>query len=127
MLPASIPADCFMTLSVADFLSIAYFNAYFIMGGNGTKDNDMTSLTIQKALDIARNSEEVDPVVTAYLEQQLAEIWSRIEAEPDSYILSKDEFAVLNFFRDRSMNPALTQSAVRRFWDNYSSPPRSEA
>lgn len=117
-----------MTLSVADLVSIATLNLFFIMGGNGTKDYDMTSLTIQKALDIARNAEgDIDPAVSAYLEQQLAGIWARIEAEPDSYILSKDEFAVLNFYRHRCMNPTLAQSAVRRFWDSYSSPPLSEA
>jgi hypothetical protein len=128
MLLAGISAAYFMTLSVADLVSIATLNLFFIMGGNGTKDLNMASLTIQKALDIARNSEgDIDPAVSAYLEQQLADIWARIEAEPDSYILSKDEFAVLNFYRHRSMNPALAQSAVRRFWDNYSSPPRSEA
>ena len=117
-----------MTFSVADFFSIAYYNLLFIMGGNGTKESDITSLTTQKALDIARNSEgDIDPAISSYLEQQLADIWARIEAQPDSYLLSKDEFALFNFYRHRSMNTELAQSAVRRFWDNYSSPPHSES
>ena len=90
------------------------------MGGNGNQDIDASSLTIQKALDIARNSEgTVDPVVRDYLERQLRAVWDNIEAAPETYVLSKDEFALFNFYRERASSNALAQAAVRRFWDNY--------
>jgi hypothetical protein len=91
------------------------------MGIQGSEQIDVSSLTIQKALDIVRNSEEsVDPVVSDYLESQLREIWDRIEAEPESYILNKDEFALFNYNIRRAPSSSLAQSAVQRFWDNYS-------
>jgi hypothetical protein len=91
------------------------------MGGQGGQEIDVSSLTIQKALDIVRNSEgSVDEAVSDYLESQLREIWDRIEAEPESYILSKDEFALFNYYRDRAPSSSLAQSAVQRFWNNYS-------
>jgi hypothetical protein len=90
------------------------------MGGNGNQEINAVELTIQKALDIARNTEgPVDPAVTAYLERKLREIWVHIEAEPETYILSKDEFALFNFYRQRATSSTLAQAAIRRFWDNY--------
>ena len=42
------------------------------MGGNGNQEINAAELTIQKALDIARNTEgPVDPTVAAYLERKL--------------------------------------------------------
>jgi hypothetical protein len=93
----------------------------FTMGGRNFDSIDTTDLTIQKALDIARNSEEpIDEIVLEFLEGQLREIWDHIEAEPESYILNKDEFALFNFYRHRAPSSVLAQSAVRRFWDSYS-------
>jgi len=90
------------------------------MGGNGNLEVDASSLTIQKALDIARNSDgSIDPIVQDFLERQLRVIWDHIESEPDSYVLSKDEFALFNFYRHRATSNSLAQAAVRRFWDNY--------
>lgn len=90
------------------------------MGGNGNQEINAEELTIQKALDIARNTEgAVDQSVTSYLEGKLRNIWIQIEAHPETYILSKDEFALFNFYRQRATSSALAQSAIRRFWDNY--------
>jgi hypothetical protein len=97
------------------------------MGGNGNQDEiDSSDLTIQKALDISRNCEgPVDPIVRNYLDRQLRAIWARIEAEPESYILNKDEFAIFNYFRYRAASSTLAQSAIKRFWDNYVEPPET--
>jgi hypothetical protein len=90
------------------------------MGGQDSESIDITDLTIQKALDVARNSEEpIDPTLLEFLEGQLREIWDHIEAEPESYILNKDEFALFNFYRHRAPSSVLAQAAVRRFWDSY--------
>ena len=96
------------------------------MGGNGNQEIDSSDLTIQKALEISRNTEGlVDPVIRNYLDRQLRAIWARIEAEPDSYILNKDEFALFNYYRYRATSSTLAQSAIKRFWDNYVEQPQT--
>jgi hypothetical protein len=96
------------------------------MGGNGGADTDGYGyLTIQRALDIARNSEGgVDPVISNYLEKALREVWARLQAQPNTYILSKDEFALFNYFRARFQSSDIAQRAVRRFWDHYEGDPQ---
>jgi hypothetical protein len=92
-----------------------------IMGGNEADGY----FTIQRALDIARNSEGVvDPTISSYLERALRDVWTRLEAAPESYILTKDEFALFNFFRHRFTTSNVAQGAVQRFWDNYQGDPR---
>lgn len=77
-------------------------------------------LSIQTALDIARNSEgDVEPTISAYLDACLQDVWAKLAAEPDSYIMTKDEFAVLNYFRPRFTDSEIAQSAIRRFWEHY--------
>jgi hypothetical protein len=91
------------------------------MGGNGNQEIDASSLDVQKALEIARNSEgAVDTTVRDFLDQKWLEVWKALETEPETYVLDKDEFAVFNFFRNRSLSSPLAQSAIRRFWDNHS-------
>ncbi|KAF2665426.1 hypothetical protein BT63DRAFT_459002 [Microthyrium microscopicum] len=90
------------------------------MDVNENQEIDASTLTIQKALEIARNSDiEVDPLVLDYLERKFDEVWARIEAEPESYLLTKDEFALFNYLRSRATSTALAKAAIRRFWDNY--------
>ncbi|KAF2398951.1 hypothetical protein EJ06DRAFT_557490 [Trichodelitschia bisporula] len=73
-----------------------------------------------RALDIARNSEGiVDPVISSYLERSLRDVWARIEAQPEAYVLSKDEFALFNYFQHRFLTSRIAQRAVQRFWENY--------
>lgn len=91
------------------------------MGGNEVDGH----FTIQRALEIARNSEGVvDPTVSSCLERSLREVWARLEANPDNYVLAKDEFALFNYFRHRFTNSNIAQRAVQRFWDNYQGNPR---
>ncbi len=92
------------------------------MGGNRNSGSAATdTLTVSRALEIARNSEDagVDPAVTAILERAISEIWQRLIAHPDSYILSKEEFAVFNYFRNRFHGSDIAQKAVGRFWNNF--------
>ncbi|KAL8668355.1 MAG: hypothetical protein Q9168_007016 [Polycauliona sp. 1 TL-2023] len=80
-----------------------------------------SQLTPAKALEIARNSEDgsVPPLVTAVLERALGELWRRITAQPNSYVMSKEEFVVFNYFRSRFANLPMAQQAVARFWNNF--------
>ncbi|THW25689.1 hypothetical protein D6D23_04108 [Aureobasidium pullulans] len=81
---------------------------------------DSGVLDIQRALDIARNTEgDLDHSVAKYLEEQLAGVWNRLESRPDSYVLSKDEFAIFNFFIGRYQESTVAEKAIARFWSSY--------
>lgn len=87
------------------------------MGGNNAASVDGVGvLNYQRAIDIARNTEgELDPHVSSYLEDAVRDIWSNINAYPESYVLTKDEFAVFNYFRHR-FEGDLAEQAVDRYW-----------
>lgn len=83
-------------------------------------------VTIKRALDIARNSDGVvDPSILSCLERSLRDIWSRIEADPENYVFTADEFALFNYFRYRFTNSRTAQRAVERFWNQYQGVPRN--
>lgn len=77
--------------------------------------------SIRQALERARNCDDgtVDAQTTTVLEAAIAELWLRIQAEPDSYVLSSDEFALFNYFLKRYRGSSVAQRAVARFWNNY--------
>lgn len=89
------------------------------MGGNGNSNSGVDGvgqLTYQRAIDIARNTEgDLDPSVTSYLEHAIAEITNRLNSQPDTYVLSKDEFAVFNYYRQR-FSGDVAERAVDRYW-----------
>ena len=97
------------------------------MGGNGVTNVDGVGiLTYQRAIDIARNTEgELDPTVSAYLEQAIVDIWNRVNENPDTYVLSRDEFAVFNYYIRRFEESTAAQQAIARYWRNTADPPRS--
>lgn len=81
---------------------------------------DSACLDIQRALDIARNTEgDLDHTVSQYLETQLVEVWDRLESQPETYVLTKDEFAIFNFFIFRYNGSQVAEKAIARFWSNY--------
>ncbi|CAK4033036.1 Hypothetical predicted protein [Lecanosticta acicola] len=81
-------------------------------------------LNYQRAVDVARNTEgDLDPTVSAYLEGALRDIWSRITVQPNAYIMTKDEFAIFNFYRRRFDGDATAERAVARYWSHtYETP-----
>jgi len=76
--------------------------------------------TITQALEFARDSPEgaQDPVVATILETAVADIWRKIEAQPTSYVMTRDEFAVFNYFQDRFAGQQLATAARKRYWDH---------
>lgn len=90
------------------------------MGANtNTAVNGTGVLNYQSAIDIARNTEgDLDPVVSAYLEAAVTDIWARINNDSTSYTMTKDEFAVFNFYRTRFQDDDVAEQAVARFWAN---------
>lgn len=78
-------------------------------------------MTVPKALEIAKTTDDarISAAVTATLERANTELWQRIQARPGSYIMKKDEFAVINYFQGRYKNNHQAQQAIARFWDQY--------
>ncbi|MCJ1275257.1 hypothetical protein MMC21_003058 [Puttea exsequens] len=82
----------------------------------GTSGNH---LTVAKALEIAKDpNQATPPTATTVLERRINDIWRSIQAQPNSYVMNKEEFAVFNHFRGR-YNNSTAQQAVSRFWNNY--------
>ena len=80
-----------------------------------------TQLTPAKALEIAKNSEDgsIPSYVTAVLERAISELWRRIQAESTSYVMTKEDFMVFNYYRGRFTGSVTAQQAVARFWNNF--------
>ena len=78
-------------------------------------------LTVARALQRVRDSETDDVDQAAYetLNRAVNHIWQRLQAQPNTYIMNKEEFAVFNFFRSRFGNSEIARKAVGRFWDNH--------
>jgi len=94
------------------------------MGSVQATTEDGDHLDIQTALRHARENESgIGSAVNDFLENTLKGIWDRIQARPHSYILSKDEFAVFNFFRDRFRDQPFAETAVARFWQHHQEDP----
>jgi hypothetical protein len=76
--------------------------------------------TVTQALEVARDSEEGarDATVVNILEAALAAIWAKIQAEPTSYVMTRDEFAVFNYFQGRFTGLQIASDARRRYWDH---------
>jgi hypothetical protein len=76
-------------------------------------------LSLGQAVHVAQNSEAgVDERLAQHLERHIAEIWPKLNAQPASYILPPDEFALLNFYRTRFGDHGIVKNAATRFWAN---------
>ncbi|KAJ1326597.1 hypothetical protein MN608_08044 [Microdochium nivale] len=75
---------------------------------------------VAQALEIARESPEgaKDAVVCNILESALHSLWTKVVAQPDSYVMTRDEFAVFNYFQHRFAGNKLAIAARSRYWDN---------
>ena len=75
---------------------------------------------VAQALEIARDSPNgaKEPSVSSILEGALAEIWAKVQAQPESYVMTRDEFAVFNFFQGRFVGNQTAVAARKRYWDN---------
>ena len=82
-------------------------------------------MTVAKALDIIQNNEDGQhsAAVNAVLERAAGEIWHRIQAQPATYVMTKDEFTIFNRYRARFSDRRLAEQAVARFWNNFRGDP----
>ncbi|KAL0942535.1 uncharacterized protein CTRU02_200421 [Colletotrichum truncatum] len=91
--------------------------------GNSTASTTTSvkdSASVAQALEIARESPDgaSDPTVSSILESAISQIWAKVAAQPDSYVLSRDEFAVFNYFQHRFTGNKIAMAARKRYWDN---------
>ncbi|KAF2467065.1 uncharacterized protein BDR25DRAFT_72900 [Lindgomyces ingoldianus] len=92
------------------------------MGGNADYIAGYGYISLQRALDIARASDDgrVDPTINAYLERKLGEVWARVQAQPSSYVFTKEEFSLFNYYRARfGETDPIVVGAIARFWNRY--------
>ena len=84
------------------------------------RNNQNIGDDVLQALEIARDNPEAasQGVIRDLLESTLASIWSRILADKSRYVMSRDEFAIFNFYQDRFRNNPIATTARRRYWDN---------
>ncbi|OJD34975.1 peptide-n4-(n-acetyl-beta-glucosaminyl)asparagine amidase a [Diplodia corticola] len=88
--------------------------------GNGEIANGTAAMTLQKALDIAREAESgVDPNVANFLQRELDGVWSKLRAQPDSYIFTRDEYSLFNYYHQQQTGNELATKAIQRFWNHY--------
>ncbi|KAK3182111.1 hypothetical protein K4F52_006676 [Lecanicillium sp. MT-2017a] len=75
---------------------------------------------VTQALEIARESPDgaQDPTVFKMLDQALAHIWSKVQAQPDDYVMTRDEFSVFNYFQHRFVGDKTAIACRKRYWDN---------
>lgn len=80
-----------------------------------------TQLTVAKALEVAKENQngQIPPAVTTLLERNISDIWRRIQGQPSTYVMTKEQFAVFNYYRSRYDNNAVAQQAVARFWNHF--------
>ncbi|KAL6865993.1 hypothetical protein ACO1O0_002093 [Amphichorda felina] len=78
--------------------------------------------TVVQALEIARESPDGghDPTISKILEGALAHTWAKVQAHPDSYVMSRDEFSVFNYFQHRFVDNPTARLARKRYWDTAS-------
>ena len=88
-----------------------------------------SQISVAKALDIAKENQNgpLPPMVNTILERKMADIWQRINSQPNSYIMSQEEFTVFSYYRSRYNNNRVASDAVARFWSNYTGPTSSNA
>ncbi|KAK2045505.1 hypothetical protein LZ31DRAFT_245428 [Colletotrichum somersetense] len=76
--------------------------------------------SVAQALEIARESPDgaSDPTVSSILESAISQIWAKVAAQPESYVLNRDEFAIFNYFQHRFTGNKIAMAARKRYWDN---------
>ena len=72
------------------------------------------------ALKLARNScgEVHNPTVSKILEQAQSHIWAKSQAHPKSYVMTRNKFAIFNFFQHCFTGNIIAAMARKRYWDN---------
>ncbi|PWY81767.1 hypothetical protein BO70DRAFT_429308 [Aspergillus heteromorphus CBS 117.55] len=79
--------------------------------------NSASSPEVKAALDRARDNQG-DTAAVALLETAVGKLWERIKREPE-YVLTREEFALFNYFIYRYGKLPEGRRAVEQFWNHY--------
>ena len=76
--------------------------------------------TIQRAIIIAQNAtnDNLDLRTREVLELALRAIWRRIQAQPDTYVLTNLEVRVFNYHQSLFRGDDVARRAIARYWAN---------
>ena len=83
--------------------------------------NTAHELTLSEALKTAKQHQhgDLDPAVVRFLGQKFHEIWQRVQAQPSTYIPTREEFAVLNNVCGVVADNEIAQEDIPRFWEHH--------
>ncbi|PVH84473.1 hypothetical protein DL98DRAFT_453307 [Cadophora sp. DSE1049] len=115
-LPISFPFQ----FAAVDARSIPYstttFSSMSNSGSNHGASRQQTITTVAQALEVARDTPEgsQDPTVVSILESALTEIWRKIEAQPATYVMTRDEFAAFAGPNTAKSVPSVQETTISR-------------
>lgn len=70
---------------------------------------------------IQKQHADIDPGATTFLGQNIDGIWQRVQAQPSTYVFTREEFAVFtifSYYRGVFSDNEIAQQAVQRFWEH---------
>ncbi|KAI9642882.1 hypothetical protein NHQ30_008616 [Ciborinia camelliae] len=126
---AHLPLSSYKThIDIPDYLDSSLSIQTIMSGGTessgeGYRQASVGTLSTSQALDLARDFEEAaeDPLVVSTLEVAINEIWIKIQVEPTTYVMTREEFGVFNYFQNRFRGIELAIEARKRYWDSQHS------
>jgi hypothetical protein len=84
------------------------------------RSSTLDEKVVAQALERARETDEGahDPQVRKILEEALSRIWDKIQAQPDSYVMSRTEMSVFTYYQYSFTGNELAVAARKRYWDH---------
>lgn len=58
----------------------------------------------------------------AIISAAMDQLWARLKASPDSYVMNSDEFSLFNYYRTRyqsATDAPIARKATARYWNNH--------
>ncbi|WYZ41549.1 hypothetical protein EsH8_V_000444 [Colletotrichum jinshuiense] len=118
--PLSSPNRTVTDLPFLGTLASSMGHSLHVGNNTSTAASVKDAASVAQALEIARESPDgaSDPTVSSILESAISQIWAKVAAQPESYVMNRDEFAVFNYFQHRFTGNKVAMAARKRYWDN---------
>ncbi|KAM3450849.1 hypothetical protein MY8738_008567 [Beauveria namnaoensis] len=111
-MPHRLPEPASLVAGVSSTSPASFLN----MGSS----SQLVMSDVSQALEIARESPAgaSDPTMSKFLDQAITHIWKKIQAKPDEYAMTRDEFPVFNYFQHRFTGDKTAVAARARYWNS---------
>lgn len=77
-------------------------------------------LALAQAVYVAQNTTgDIHKRTARFLEKSLLDVRTRLQAEPDSCVLSSAEFALINYYKPALGADEVVERATARFWNMH--------